>query len=173
MSVPREFAVTPPDLRLPGLVFAAVFLACAGTLAFGWRGMQGSHALWIVVLATIVTPVLVLVALFRRKVVLDGAALRIVAGLNRTRVPVSALLPAEARVVDLDTHPEYRLGIKTFGSSMPGYHAGHFRQRGGRKIFALVTDKHRVLALPERDGRLQLLSLDKPQALIDALAAAA
>ena len=86
-------------------------------------------------------------------------------------MPVDALQVDEARIVDLDANKEYRLGIKSFGTSMPGYHAGHFRQVGGRKVFALVTDKRRVLVLPERDGRLLMLSLEKPQALLDALQA--
>ena len=36
-------------------------------------------------------------------------------------------------------------------------------------MFALVTDKRRVLALRERGGRLLLLSLVQPQALLDAI----
>ena len=40
-------------------------------------------------------------------------------------------------------------------------------------MFALLTDRDRVLALPERDGRLLLLSLDNPQSLLDALQRAA
>ncbi len=169
MSAPREFAVTPPDLRLPGLILVAVLLACASALAFGWHEMQGRHALWAGLAATIIAPALVLAALFRRKVTFDGHTLYIVAGLNQTRVAAGMLSPGEARVVDLATNAEYRLGIKSFGTSMPGYHAGHFRQVRGRKVFALVTDKHRVLVLPERDSRLLMLSLDKPQALLDAL----
>lgn len=173
MSQPREFAVTPPDLRLPGLIFAIVLLICVGALAMGWRELQGSPALWWVLTATFVAPALVLVGLLRRKVVLDGDTLRIVAGFNQARVPTASLLANEARIVDLGNHAEYRLGMKSFGTSMPGYQAGHFHQAGGRKVFALVTGKHRVLVLPERGGRLLMLSLEKPQALLDALQARA
>lgn len=52
---------------------------------------------------------------------------------------------------------------------MPGYQAGHFRQVGGGKVFALVTDRRKVLALRENGGRLLLLSLAQPHALLDAL----
>ena len=171
MSTPREFAVTPPDLRLPWLIVVAVVLICVGALALGWRELQGSPALWLTLAVTVLAPALLMVALFRRQVVLEDGTLRIVAGINQTRVPVDALQVDEARIVDLDANKEYRLGIKSFGTSMPGYHAGHFRQVGGRKVFALVTDKRRVLVLPERDGRLLMLSLEKPQALLDALPA--
>ena len=169
MSNARSFAVTPPDMRLPWLIFAVTLLACVGALALGGRELQGSPMLWLVLALTIAAPALILVSLFRRKVVLDGDTLRIVAGINQARVPVASIKADDARIVDLDTSPDYRLGIKSFGTSMPSYHAGHFRQIGGAKVFALVTDKRRVLVLPERDGRLLMLSLAKPQALLDAL----
>ena len=55
--------------------------------------------------------------------------------------------------------------------SLPGYQAGHFRLRAKLgKAFCLVTDTRRVLWLPMRDGKQQLLlSLERPQALLDAL----
>jgi len=58
--------------------------------------------------------------------------------------------------------------------SMPGFHAGHFRLRGDfGKAFCLLTQRDRVLWLPLRDGKQQfLLSLERPQALLDALRAA-
>ena len=56
---------------------------------------------------------------------------------------------------------------------MPGFHAGRFRLREKfGKAFCLLTDRHRVLWLPLRDGKDQLLlSLEQPQALLDALKA--
>lgn len=169
MSNVRKFDVTPPDLPIPALIFIAVLLTLTGVLAMGWHQLVGSSALWVVIAAALIAPALILITVFRRKVMLDGETLKIVAGLNRTSIPTSSLLTNQARIVDLDTSTEYRLGIKSFGTSMPGYHAGHFRQIGGNKVFALVTDKRRVLVLPERDGRLLMLSLEKPQALLDAL----
>ena len=44
---------------------------------------------------------------------------------------------------------------------------------GTKTAFCLVTDRHRVLWLPQRDGKDQLLlSLQHPQGLLDALKAA-
>ena len=57
------------------------------------------------------------------------------------------------------------------GTSMPGYRAGHFRLRDRRRAFVLVTRREKLLALPERNGRMLLLSLKQPQALLDALGA--
>lgn len=173
MNSAREFKITPPDLRLPGLILAVVMLTCVGVLVMSWHEVKDSAALWIALPACVLAPLVLVVALFRRKVVLNGETLHIVAGLNQARVPTASLRSGEARIVDLATSQEYRLGIKSFGTSMPGYHAGHFRQLRGGKVFAMVTDKHRVLVLPEANGRLLMLSLEKPQALLDALQPAA
>jgi hypothetical protein len=57
--------------------------------------------------------------------------------------------------------------------SVIGFAAGHFRLREKfGKAFCLLTDRQRVLWLPLRDGKTQLLlSLERPQALLDALRA--
>lgn len=110
-------------------------------------------------------------SLKRRRVQLEGQVLQVVAGLFSHRVPVDSIDLERARIVDLDEHTELRPAIKTFGMSLPGYHAGHFRLRQKLgKAFCLVTDRRRVLWLPLRDGKQQLLlSLEHPQALLDAL----
>ena len=56
----------------------------------------------------------------------------------------------------------YRLSV--FPIAMPA-----LRDRG--KAFLLVTQRTKVLVLPERSGRRLLLSLERPQALLDALRA--
>ena len=168
MSDAREFKVTPPDMRVPALVIGFTVLVCAGSLFFLMRDVHGPMLVWIVALCAL-APVIVLIAVMRRRVSFDGETLRIVAGLNQTRVAKAQLKLDEARIVQLDASPETRIGIKTLGTAMPGYYAGHFRQIGGSRVFALVTDKRRVLVIPERDGRLLMLSLERPQALLDAL----
>ena len=69
--------------------------------------------------------------------------------------------------------PTLRPLLNTFGTAMPGYSAGHFRLRDRSRGFLLLTDRRKVLALPERGGRTLLLSLERPQALLDALQAVA
>ena len=87
----------------------------------------------------------------------------------RRRVPVAQLRLDQAEVVDLQRDRRYGIRVKTNGYSMPGFYSGHFRLQGGGKGFALVTDRARVLALPVSDGSTLLLSVDRPQALLDAL----
>ena len=137
----------------------------AGFLFAAWDKVK---AWWVVALA-LIAPAMIVAAVMRRRVRIEDGVLHVVAGLNQTRVPLSELAPDDARIVDLETHPELRPGIKTFGTAMPGYQAGHFRQVGGGKVFALVTDRRKVLALRENGGRLLLLSLAQPYALLDAL----
>ena len=111
------------------------------------------------------------VALTRRRVRLDGGILEVAAGLNTHRVPVADIDDRAARIVDLDEHVQLRPGLKSFGTSAPGYHAGSFRLRDGQPAFVLLTGRQRVLLLPVRPGKRLLLSLEHPQQLLDALAA--
>jgi hypothetical protein len=52
---------------------------------------------------------------------------------------------------------------------MPGYRSGWFWLRDKRRAYLVLTDWKRVLALPKRDGGIVLLSLQRPEALLDAL----
>ena len=111
------------------------------------------------------------ISLKRRRVQLQSGVLQVAAGLFSHRVSVADIELERARVVDLDERTELRPAVKTFGMALPGYSAGHFRLRQKLgKAFCLVTDRRRVLWLPLRDGKQQLLlSLEHPQALLDAL----
>ena len=132
-----------------------------------WFRLDGSAA-WSL-LAIAVIGIGLGMAFFRRRVELDGDVLDVRSTLYRRRVPVAQLQLEQAEVVDLGRDRRYGIRFKTNGYSMPGFHSGHFRLQGGGKGFALVTGRERVLALPVRDGSTLLLSLDRPQALLDAL----
>ena len=108
-------------------------------------------------------------AFFRRRVELEGNVLDVRSTLYRRRTPVADLLLDQAEVVDLGRDRRYGIRFKTNGYSMPGFYSGHFRLQGGGKGFALVTDRARTLVIPVRGGSTLLLSLERPQALLDAL----
>ena len=92
----------------------------------------------------------------------------------RQRIAVSDLDLSKSRVLSLDEFPEYRPMLKTNAISMPGFRAGHFRLRNLRsKVFCILTSRQKVLLLQERGGRIVLLSLCQPRALLDALKDAA
>ncbi len=48
-------------------------------------------------------------------------------------------------------------------------HEAKIRLRDRSPAFVLLTDRSRVLMLPEKPGKKVLLSLQQPQALLDAL----
>ncbi|WP_049398901.1 PH domain-containing protein [Stenotrophomonas maltophilia] len=137
------------------------------TLSPPWFRMGGSAAWSLIVIA--VLAVGLGAAFFRRRVELAGNVLDVRSTMYRRRVPVAQLRLDQAEVVDLQRDRRYGIRVKTNGYSMPGFYAGHFRLQGGGKGFALVTDRARVLALPVSDGSTLLLSVDRPQALLDAL----
>lgn len=137
------------------------------TLSPPWFRMGGSAAWSLIVIA--VLAVGLAAAFFRRRVALAGDVLDVRSTMYRRRVPVAQLRLDQAEVVDLQRDRRYGIRVKTNGYSMPGFYSGHFRLQGGGKGFALVTDRARVLALPVSDGSTLLLSVDRPQALLDAL----
>jgi hypothetical protein len=108
-------------------------------------------------------------AFFRRRVELAGNVLDVRSTLYRRRTPVADLLLDQAEVVDLSRDRRYGIRFKTNGYSMPGFYSGHFRLQGGGKGFARVTDRARTLVIPVRGGSTLLLSLERPQALLEAL----
>lgn len=163
----RTFRTVAPDLRLAWLLPGAGLALGVVGIAMAAREQP---AAWWMTLVLVACVALIAGSLARRRVTLDGDRLIIAAGLNGTRVAVADLDLAAARIVDLKAEPALRPGHKTFGTQMPGYHAGHFRLRNRGRGFVLVTDTRKVLVLPERGGRTLLLSLQRPQALLDALA---
>jgi len=163
----RAFEVTPPDLRKVWLLPAAAL--CAAVVGVAFFARADTRA-WL--LLAVLAPMFALIAwsLRRRDVVIDDNRLQVRAGINSLSIPLDALDIASARIVDLDREPGLRPIFKTFGTSMPGFHAGHFRLRDRSRGFLLLTDRRKVLVLRERDGRNLLLSLSRPQSLIDTLA---
>jgi len=108
-------------------------------------------------------------AFFRRRVELADDVLDVRSTLYRRSTPIADMLLDQAEVVDLGRDRRYGIRFKTNGYSMPGFYSGHFRLQGGGKGFALVTDRARTLVIPVRGGSTLLLSLERPQALLEAL----
>lgn len=163
----REFAIVPPDARLvwllPGL---AALIVVIGIVLLATT--RESHA-WLVLPVALASFVVLALLLRRRRVTLDAGTLTIAAGLHTRRVAITGLDLAAARIVDLRERSEWKPLIKIFGTRLPGCSMGHFRLRDRSPAFVLLTDQSRVLVLPETSGKKLLLSLQQPQALLDAL----
>ena len=87
----------------------------------------------------------------------------------RLRAPAASFRLDAARVVDLANERELQPSLRLVGTSLPGLHAGWFWLRDRSRAFLLVTDRQRVLVLPRHEGGPVLLSLVRPEALLDAL----
>jgi hypothetical protein len=158
MSV-REFNVVAPDPR--GVVLVAGIAMAAACLPFVLLAHE-QPALWIGAIVMAAVLGFVFWSTTRNGIALEGTTLRVRAGLHRLAAEVATLDLDAARIVDLAGEPALKPMLKTFGTSMPGYQAGHFRLRDRGKAFLLVTERRKVLVLPERSGRRLLLSLERP-----------
>lgn len=172
----RAFAVTPPPASAWMLLVLLGGLLPLAIIAALWLSAEPMPKSGVIPALVIVPGVLamLLLAMKRRSVELNDGILDVRGALFRHRVAVSQLDLDRVRIVDLAEHTELRPVLKTGGMSVPGFQAGRFRLRENfGKAFCLVTDRHRVLWLPQRDGKDQLLlSLQHPQGLLDALKAA-
>ena len=166
----REFAVIAPELHRVALLPTLGLVAGLVGLAFAARE---EPRLWLLTIPIALAMLLLVALIRRRRVTLEDDRLRIAGSLHTADVGLAELDLDAARIVDLSTATALRPMFKTFGTSLPGFHAGHFRLRDRSRGFLLLTDRRKVLALPERGGCMLLLSLEKPQALLDALKAVA
>lgn len=164
----REFAISASDTRVvwlwPGVsaLIAVVALLYLATV-------KPQPLLWMALPVLLASFALLAFVLRRARVTLDAGTLTIAAGLLSRRVAVANLALESARIVDLREHARWRPLIKVFGTRLPGHSSGHFRLRDRSAAFVLLTDRARVLVLPEKSGKTLLLSLEQPQALLDAL----
>ncbi len=113
---------------------------------------------------------LVVAARIRRAgVALNAQAIGIDGGFGSRLIALQRLAPRGVREIDLAQHPEVRPLLKTWGIGLPGFQAGWFRLRDGRKALCLITDREHVSLLEDETGLVYLLSLADPAPLRRAL----
>ena len=74
-----------------------------------------------------------------------------------------------ARVADPKNEPGLRPMLKLFGTRLPGLSSGWFLTRERKRAYVLSSTGDRYAVLPLRDGRLLLLGVERPEALLAAL----
>lgn len=74
-----------------------------------------------------------------------------------------------ARVSDVQREPGLRPMVKLFGTRMPGLSSGWFLTRERKRAYVLSSTGDHYAVLPLRDGRLLLLGVERPEALVAAL----
>ena len=108
----------------------------------------------------------------RAGVALNAQAIGIDTGLGSRLIALRRLAPRGLHQVDLQAQPELRPLLRTWGIGLPGFNAGWYRLRDGRKALCLITDRSRVSMLEDEAGVAYLLSLADPGPLQRALQAA-
>jgi hypothetical protein len=108
-------------------------------------------------------------AMRRHRVDIDPDGLEVATTFYRRRLGWNELQLAQARVVDLDEHTEFKPLLKTNGTALPGLQSGWFRLRNRRKALVAIAGGRRVLHLPTSAGYDLLLQARQPQALLQRL----
>jgi hypothetical protein len=91
--------------------------------------------------------------------------------LYRRSIPLDRLVLDSARVVNLQAEPSLQPRRRTVGTAAPGYLSGWFRLRNREKALLYLTARDRVLYAPTRDGYSLLLSVDRPDEMLNDLRA--
>ena len=134
-----------------------------------------SKPIWIIGVVCVVVAVVLIALAFtayssrHSRVELDSERIRLVSVFWGRTIPFGALDIAGARVVDLDSAPEYAPKRRTFGTGLPGYASGWFRLRGGEKALVYLTRRRDVVYLPTSEDYALLLSVEQPERFIEAL----
>jgi hypothetical protein len=168
----KRFEIVPPGKHVLIVPVLVVLLAIGGFVVVQFTAPQRTPVPWPAWLAFAVMPViagLIAMDMLRRDVRLDDAGLRLRTLPWRSTVKLSELDLERAEIVDLYARKELMPRVTLMGSRLPGYRSGVFRLRDKRRASVLVTDTSRVLVLPKRDGSVILLSLQRPEALLEAL----
>jgi hypothetical protein len=169
----RNFPLAPLSRWAWGLPIA-LWVVLLLVALLGGTHVQSPHnpvPWWIVVLfGTALAPAIVLSMLAHREIHLVGDTLHVAGALVFARkLPIRDLLLDKARVLDLQEHTEFKPMLQLGAFGLPGFNAGHYLLRNRSRAFCLLTRWQQVLLLPQRDGKLILVSPEKPQVLLEAL----
>ncbi len=89
------------------------------------------------------------------------------------RIALADLDAAAATRLDLARESGMRLRWRTNGVGLPGFQAGWFRLRNGRRALVFLSDTSRAVHVPTRLGYDLVVSPTDPDAFVAALRAAA
>lgn len=85
------------------------------------------------------------------------------------RLPLTALSPELARVVDPRNDPQLHIAGRIFGGGFAGYRSGWFRLADGSKAQVFLRDGERAVYVPTRQGYGVMASAPDADAVLGAL----
>ena len=164
MHQKQEFDVAPLSSHVAWWLWLPVLAAIGAVIVAMTMESRTPppSAAWLAVPFVLAVGVVLTFALRRRRIVLDNRELQVLATFYTRKLAVEAFDLDRARILSLEEHTDLAPMLKTNGFSLPGFKAGHFRLRNLTRAFCLVTDRTRVLLLPQRDGGLLILSPTRP-----------
>ncbi len=125
---------------------------------------------WVIPFATALPLVGIWAMLLHRHIQIKEGNLAVAGGLLfKCKVAITELVLDKARVLDLDEHTEFKPMLSLGSVTLPGFSAGQFLLRNRSRAFCLLTHRSQVLVVPRRNGKLILLSPEKPQVLLSRL----
>jgi hypothetical protein len=167
----QEFEIPPPGKFVLAFLLVIGVIMPLITITVLTLAEHNPRVVLLALPAVIIFPLIaggIAWSIFKRKIRFEDKAL-LIGPFGWRRVQMSELNLDSAAVINLQEHRELQPTFKMAGTSMPGYRSGWFWLRDKRRAYVVLTDWQRVLALPKRDGGIILLSLQRPDALLDAL----
>jgi hypothetical protein len=170
------FAIPAVDPRAYWALFGIALLACAAPLLVLRRDGLARTLRNVALAAILVVPVIAALAYTLSdndlRVEGDRIVLRAAHFYEQDR-PLADFDLERARAGSYASIGQARLGIRKNGIGLPGYAAGRFAGPDKSTIFALLTDRSRVVYLPARTGPALLFSVEQPERFLAALRASA
>ena len=102
-------------------------------------------------------------------VTVSESGLQIQGNLYGRHIPFCSIELDQAEVVDLSQTTPYQPRLRTNGIGLPGYQSGWFSLTNRQKALVFLTDRRQILYLPTSEGYVVLLSVERPQALLQTL----
>jgi hypothetical protein len=168
------FAIPAVDNAVYWTLFAIALLACAAPLLVLRR--DGPARTWknVALAAILILPVMGALGYTVSDNALSVEGGRIIlraAHFYEQDRPLDDFDLDRARAGNYLSMGEARLGQRRNGIGLPGYAAGRFAGPGKATVFALLTDRSRVVWLPARTGPDLLFSVEEPERFLAALRA--
>ncbi len=142
------FPIVPPTSRGPWLIVGIVLLVLLPVIAMLFATARGSS---------------------KSQFEISAEGLRIRGDLYGRLIPASAMRGGAARIIDLKAESDLHPSLRTMGTAVPGYRAGWFRLRGGKKALLYLTDDTRAVHVPTTAGYDLLLSPQDPERFVERL----
>lgn len=170
----QEFETVPPGKQVLILPLMLMLAPLGALVAIFASADAHSPVPWPVFLPIALMPLVALFVargLFSRRYRLTPEGLRLRSLPFPRTVAVSRFDLDRAEIVDLAKRPELAPRFKIAGTRLPGLRSGRFILRDKRRASVFLTSPDKVLVLPLRDGSVVMLSLQRPEALLQALRA--